>query len=93
MAWSDAIAYWGERATPLESYSPEVIAANLCYAPAMAKKDKTKPKTNPAPTMGGDPNLPSKDGPYVSENGGLYFVGVIVALIILAAAGQLLLTN
>ena len=70
-----------------------VIAKNLCYAPRMAKKDKVKAKSTPASTMGGDPNLPSKDGPYVSENGGLYFVGVIVLLIVAASVGQLLLGN
>jgi hypothetical protein len=59
----------------------------------MAKKDKVKAKSTPASTMGGDPNLPSKDGPYVSENGGLYFVGVIVLLIVAASVGQLLLGN
>ena len=55
----------------------------------MAKgKKKESGKASSAKQLGGDPNLPSKDGPYVSNNGGLYFVGCIWGLVLLAVIGQ-----
>jgi hypothetical protein len=54
----------------------------------MAKgKDKSK-KAEDAPRV--DPNLPRKDGPNVSSNGGLVFVAVIGGLLLLAVVAQFL---
>jgi hypothetical protein len=54
----------------------------------MAKgKDKSK-KTDDAQRV--DPNLPRKDGPNVSQSGGLVFVAVIVGLLLLAVVAQFL---
>lgn len=40
--------------------------------------------------VSGDPNLPTKDGPYVSENGGLIFVVCIWGLVLVAVVSQFL---
>ena len=40
------------------------------------------------PALAVDPNLPRRDGGRVSHNGGLYFVGVILALILTAVVVQ-----
>ena len=64
----------------------------LCYAGRVMAKGKKKQTTGKAsgPQLTGDPNLPSRDGPYVSEHGGLIFVGCIWGLVLVAIVSQLL---
>ena len=65
------------------------ISFSMLRVAHMAKgKKKESGKASSAKQLGGDPNLPSKDGPYVSENGGLVFVGCIWGLVLLVVIGQ-----
>lgn len=60
-------------------------------APRPARKGKKRRRRAEGAAPSVDPNLPRPDGENVSHNGGLYFVGTILALIALAVVAQFLL--
>ncbi|MEM7449212.1 MAG: hypothetical protein AAF355_13305 [Myxococcota bacterium] len=61
--------------------------------PGAASKAQSQSPNDRRVGLAVDPNLPRPDGPRVSEHGGLYFVGTIFALIVLAIIAQVATQN